>query len=91
MTTAKRKYILTHMPNITAGDKSAPSVLGVFDTGKQLTDAVADMDAAIRANCLVQAIPVNLVARNLFTGHDWMGTVLNEWLHCPIAQDDTGA
>lgn len=91
MATAKRKYLLTHIPSISTGDKSAPAVMGVFDTGKQLTDAVADLDDATRVNCLVQTIPANIVAHDLLIGHDWMGTVLNEWLNCPIALDETGA
>lgn len=80
----KRNYILIYDP------EGLNSIMGVYTSGKKLADAAEDVDPTFKSQCLVKAVPLDMWCGHV-GGHDYQGTTLNEFLHCPVAQDDTGA
>ena len=80
----KRKFILIWDP------ENMNSIIGVFDSGKQLADAAVTLAPKHQADCLVKIAPANQLSPTVAAGFDHQGTRLNEFLHTPASRDDTG-
>jgi hypothetical protein len=76
-------YILINDPALLNG------IVGVYTSGKKLSDAVANLMPLYRNNCLVKVVPANTWCGDV-AGHDRLGVWLNDFLATPAASDDTG-
>lgn len=79
----KRSFILIYEPD------GLNSIMGVYTSGLKLATAVKDLLPNFRRDCLVKIVPVDTWCGHV-GGHDHQGTMLNEFLHCPVASDDSG-
>lgn len=65
------------------------SILGVFSSGKKLADAAKNISASKMSECVVHCVdPDKMYQGPYVAGYDHQGTMLNEFLHTPLATMD---